>query len=291
MDEHQWLVEQFEANRNHLQAVAYRMLGSLAEANDAVQECWLRLSRANADDVQNLGGWLTMVVARICLDMLRSRKSRREESLDSFVPERIAGRTIDPEQETVLADSVGLALLVVLDTLTPPERLAFVLHDIFAMPFEEIAPVLDRTESAVRKLASRARRRVQGTSITKPLDLTEQRKVVNAFLTASREGSFEDLLTLLDPDIVFRNDAAAVAFGGTPETRGAAATARQFVGRAQGARPMLVNGAIAMAVIRSGRLMMVLQPTIVNGKIAALDAIADPVALGQMRLSILADEG
>src|SRR6266478_4770740 len=232
MDEHDWLAEQFEANRSHLQAVAYRMLGSLSEADDAVQESWLHLSRSDTSGVENLGGWLTTVVARICLDMLRSRNSRREEPLEASVPEPIMSREdgIDPEDEALLADSVGLALLVVLDTLTPAERLAFVLHDVFAMPFDEIAPIVERSETATRQLASRARRRVQGAATVKDADLTYQREVVDAFLAASREGSFD---ALLDPDVVFRHDHTAVPAGASREVRGAASVARQFSGRAQ----------------------------------------------------------
>src|SRR6266699_569338 len=193
MDEHQWLAEQFEANRTHLQAVAYRMLGSLSEADDAIQESWLHLSRSDTSGIKNLGGWLTTVVARVCLDMLRSRNSRREESLEAFVPEPITSREgrIDPEQEALLADSVGLALL---DTLTPAERLAFVLHDIFAMPFDEIAPIVERSPTATRQLASRARRRVRGAATVKGADLTYQREVVDAFLAASRGGNFDALI-------------------------------------------------------------------------------------------------
>lgn len=283
MDEHQWLAEQFEANRGHLQAVAYRMLGSLAEANDAVQESWLRLSRSDTSGVENLVGWLTTVVARICLDMLRLRNSQPEESLDGSLPERFMSREsgIDPEQEALLADSVGLALLVVLDTLTPAERLAFVLHDIFALPFEEIAPVVGRSEAATRKLASRARRRVQGTAIDKDADLTNQRTVVDAFLTASREGSFEALLAVLDPDVVLRADSAS------GEVRGAAAVAKQFSGRAQGARSALVNGAVGIVVVRQGRLFLILKPTIKHGKIVEIEVVADPARLRQLRLSVL----
>ncbi len=271
MDEHQWLAEQFEANRTHLQAVAYRMLGSLSEADDAIQESWLHLSRSDTSGIKNLGGWLTTVVARICLDMLRSRNSRREESLEAFVPEPITSREggIDPEQEALLADSVGLALLVVLDTLTPAERLAFVLHDIFAMPFDEIAPIVERSPTATRQLASRARRRVRGATTVKDPDLTYQREVVDAFLTASREGSFDALLAVLDPDVVF--------------------VARQFSGHAQGARPALVNGAVGLVVARYGRLFLVLSLTIRHSKIVEIDAVADPARLRQLRLSVLDD--
>src|SRR5258707_10014872 len=225
MDEHEWLAEQFEANRTHLQAVAYRMLGSLSEADDAVQESWLRLSRSDTSGIENLGGWLTTVVARICLDMLRTRNARREESLEASAPEPITSRQggIDPEQEVLLADSVGLALLVVLDRLSPAERLAFVLHDVFAMPFDEIAPIVERSETATRQLASRARRRVRGADTVKDADLTANRKVVDAFLAAVRAGNFDALLAVLDPDVVARHDLTAV------EIRGAKAEPRRFV--------------------------------------------------------------
>src|SRR5438132_5079277 len=211
MEEREWLPEQLEANRTHLQAAAYRMLGSPSEADDAVQESWLRLSRSDTSSIENLGGWLTTVVARICLDMLRSRNSRREESLEAAVSESIESREegIDPEQEVLLADSVGLALLVVLDTLPPAERLAFVLHDIFAVPFDEIAPSVERSETAARQLASRARRRGRGGTRVQDVNLTEQRAVVEAFLSAARAGNFEALLAVLDPDVVFRHDRTA----------------------------------------------------------------------------------
>ena len=235
MDEHDWLAEQFEANRSHLQAVAYRMLGSLSEADDAVQESWLHLSRSGTSGVENLGGWLTTVVARICLNMLRSRSSRREEPLEVSVPEPITSQQggIDPEQEALLADAVGLALLVVLNTLSPAERLAFVLHDVFAMPFDEIAPIVERSPTATRQLASRARRRVRGAATVKDADLTYQREVVDAFLAASRAGNFDALLAVLNPDVVFRADLTAVPAGASREVRGALAVARQFSGRAQ----------------------------------------------------------
>jgi RNA polymerase sigma factor (sigma-70 family) len=291
MDEHEWLAEQFEANRSHLRAVAYRMLGSLSEADDAVQESWLHLSRSDTSGVENLGGWLTTVVARICLDMLRSRKSRREEPLEASVPEPITSREggIDPEQEALLADSVGLALLVVLDTLTPAERLAFVLHDIFAMPFDEIAGVVERSPTATRQLASRARRRVRGATTVKDPDLTYQREVVDAFLAASRAGNFDALLAVLDPDVVFRADRTAVSAGASGEVRGAPFVARQFSGRARGARPALVNGAVGVVVARYGRLFLVLRLTIRHGKIVGIDAVADPAHLHQLRLSVLDD--
>jgi RNA polymerase sigma factor (sigma-70 family) len=289
MDEREWLAEQFEANRNHLRAVAYRMLGSLSEADDAVQESWLHLSRSDTSGVENLGGWLTTVVARICLDMLRSRHSRHEESLEASVSEPVTGQQseIDPEQEALLADSVGLALLVVLDTLTPAERLAFVLHDIFAMPFDEIAPIVERSETATRQLASRARRRVRGATTVKDPDLPAQRAVVDAFLAASREGRFDALLAVLDPDVVFRADPTAVAAGASEEVRGAPLVARRFSGRALGARPALVDGAVGLLVTRRGRLFLVLRLTIRHGKIVEIDAIADSTRLHQLQLAIL----
>src|SRR5437667_6879574 len=248
MDEHEWLAEQFEANRTHLRAVAYRMLGDLTEADDAVQESWLHLSRSNTSGVENLGGWLTTFVARVCLDMLRSRNSLREEPLGADVPEPIMSREdgIDPEHEALLADSVGLALLVVLDTLNPAERLAFVLHDLFAVPFDEIAPIVGRSPIAARQLASRARRRVQGAATDSDVDLTRQREVVDAFLAASRSGDFDALLAVLDPDAVLRADQAAVHMGASEEVRGALAMAKQFSGRARAAKLALVNGAIVL---------------------------------------------
>src|SRR5215469_4287055 len=228
--QYQWLAEQFEANRSHLQAVAYRMLGSLSEADDAVQESWLHLSRSDTSGVLNLGGWLTTVVARICLDMLRSRKARREESLETSMPTSTPNHEAgaDPEQEALLADAVGLAMLVVLDTLNPAERVAFVLHDVFAMPFDEIARVVERSETATRQLASRARRRVHGAEATNDPDLTRQHAVVDAFLAASRAGDFDALLALLDPEVVFRADRTAVPAGALAEVHGAPLVARQF---------------------------------------------------------------
>jgi len=288
MDERQWLLEQFEAERPHLRAVAYRMLGSLAEAEDAVQESWLHLSRSNTGGVENLGGWLSTVVARVCLNMLHSRKSRREESLEASTSESITREPggIDPEQEVELSDSVGLALLVVLDTLSPAERLAFVLHDIFAVPFDEIAPIVERSEAATRQLASRARRRVRGATTVKDPDLTSQRAVVDAFLAASREGNFEALLAVLDPDVVFRVDRPAVFAGAPGEVRGAASVARQFLGRTQGVRPALVNGAVGLVGVRHGRLFLVLRFTIRGGKIVEIDTVADPARLHQVRLAV-----
>jgi RNA polymerase sigma-70 factor (ECF subfamily) len=292
MDEHEWLAQQFEANRTHLQAVAYRMLGRLDEADDAVQESWLRLSRSETSEIANLGGWLSTVVARICLDMLRARNARREESLEASASESGTQSSggIDPEQEALLADSVGLALLVVLDTLSPAERLAFVLHDIFAMPFEESARVVDREVPATRQLASRARRRVRGGAMVKDPDLPASRQVVDAFLAAARGGDFNALLTVLDPEMVFRIDGATSPKGLSREVRGAQAVARQFSGRAQGFRTALVNGAVALIVAPRGHLFLVLNLTIRNGKIAEIEAVADPTRLRQFDLAILDDE-
>src|ERR1700682_96045 len=232
MDEHDWLAEQFEAERPHLQAVAYRVLGSLSEADDAVQESWLHLSRSDTSSVENLGGWLTTVVARVCLDMLRSRNSRREEPLETDEPDLIMSSEdgVDPEHEAILADSVGLALLVVLDTLNPAERLAFVLHDLFAVPYDVIAPIVGRSPTTTRQLASRARRRVRGAATVPDADLTREREVVDAFLAASRAGHFDALLAVLDPDVVFRHDRTAVPGSASREVRGAPAVARQFSG-------------------------------------------------------------
>jgi RNA polymerase sigma factor (sigma-70 family) len=285
MDEKKILAEKFDANRSHLRAVAYRMLGSRSEVDDAVQEAWLRLNRSDAGDIGNLSGWLTTVVARVCLDILRSRKSRREEPLGPQVPEPIASPENEPEAE--LADSIGTALLVVLETLTPAERLAFVLHDMFAVPFEEIAPIVGRTAAAARQLASRARRRVQGAPAAPDADVTRQRKVVDAFLAASRGGDFEALLAVLDPDVVFRADAVAVRMGGSPEIRGAAAVAETFKGRAQAARPALIDGAVGIAVIFGGRLRIALNLTIADDRIAVIEAVADPERLRQFDLMVL----
>jgi RNA polymerase sigma factor (sigma-70 family) len=285
MDEKNFLAEKFEANRAHLRAVAYRMLGSRSEVDDAVQEAWLRLSRSDAGEIGNLSGWLTTVVARVCLDMLRSRKSRREEPLGPHVPEPVANP--ENEQEAELADSVGTALLVVLETLAPAERLAFVLHDMFAVPFEEIAPIVGRTPAAARQLASRARRRVQGAPAVADADVSRQRRVVDAFLAASRGGDFEALLAVLDPDVVFRADPIAVRMGGQAEIRGAAAVAETFKGRAQAAKPALIDGAVGLAVIFGGGLRIALNLTIANDRIVAIEAVADPERLGQMDLAVL----
>lgn len=275
MNEKNPLAEQFETNRNHLRAVAYRMLGSHSEADDAVQETWLRLNRADTAEVSNLGGWLTTVVARICLDALRARKSRREEPLGPHVPEPAADQS-SADAEAFMADSVGAALLVVLETLAPAERLAFVLHDMFAMPFEDIAPVVGRSVVATRQLASRARRRVQGASPMEEANLQRDRKVVDAFLAASRNGDFAALLEVLDPEIVFRADPVAVRMGSLAEIHGAAAVAEVFKGRAQAARPALVDGEMGVAVIFGGQLRIVLAVTIEGNRISEINAIADP---------------
>ncbi|MGI8586562.1 MAG: sigma-70 family RNA polymerase sigma factor [Chloroflexia bacterium] len=289
MDEHQWPADQFEANRAHLRAVAYRMLGDAGEADDAVQESWLRLSRSDTSGVENLGAWLTTVVARVCLDILRSRKSRREEPLGAHMPDLLVSRDhgTDPEHEALLADSVGLALLVVLDTLNPAERLAFVLHDMFDVPFDEIAPIVGRSPTTARQLASRARRRVRGASTVPDDDLSRRRKIVVAFLAASRAGDFDALLALLDPDVVFRADPTAVLGGSPGEVRGAPAVAKQFAGRAHGAKPALVNGTVGVVVERRGQLFLVLGLTITRGKIVAIDVVADPDRLRQLDLTLL----
>jgi len=284
----------FEENRTHLRGVAYRMLGSLSEAEDAVQEAWLRLSRADTSGVENLKGWLTTVVARVCLDMLRSRKSRREDQLDANVPEPVATsqQGADPEHEALLADSVGLALLVVLDTLTPAERLAFVLHDMFAVPFDEIGPIVRRSPAAARQLASRARRRVQGAAANRDADLTGQRDVVEAFLAALRGGDFEGLLAVLDPDVVVRADVAGARPGAPSEVRGAQQWARQAIAFSQGARaarPALVNGAVGVVVAPRGRLFRVLEFTMAQGKIVRIDVVGDPTRLRELEIAVLAD--
>ncbi len=293
MNEHDVMAEQFEAQRTHLRAVAYRMLGSLSEADDAVQESWLRLSRSDTSDVANLGGWLTTVVARVCLDMLRSRASRREKPLDALVSEPIMSREdgIDPEREALMADSIGLALLVVLETLTPAERLAFVLHDLFDMPFDEIAPIVGRSPTAARQLASRARRRVrgQGAATDPDADLTHQRAVIDAFLAASRGGDFDGLLAVLDPDVVVRSDRKIMPAGASREIRGASEVARQFVGRAQDAQPALVNGAVGLVWAPGGQPRVVFGFTITRDKIVAIDMLADPARILQLDLAILDD--
>ncbi len=286
MVEHDWLATRFEENRGHLRAVAYRMLGSRSEADDAVQEAWIRLGRSDTSGVENLGGWLTTVVARVCLDMLRSRKARGEEPLGSEAPEEIVSPE-DPEREAVMADSVGLALLVVLETLPPAERVAFVLHDMFDLPFDEIAPIVGRSPAAARQLASRARRRVQGTATAPDADRTRQREIVDAFLAASRDGDFAALLAVLDPDVVLRADGAAVRMGAAAEVRGAPTVAETFTGRAQVAQPALVNGAVGAVWAAGGRPRVVFAFTITRGKISAIDLVADPERLSGLDLKVL----
>lgn len=283
MDERTWLAERFEEHRGHLMAVALRMLGSRSEAEDAVQEAWLRLSRSDTSDVRNLGGWLTTIVGRVCLDMLRSRRSRHEAPLVDRLPELPAARDdgSNPEHEAVMADSVGLALLVVLDSLSPAERLAFVLHDLFAVPFDEIAPIVGRSPAAARQLASRARRRVQGRGATlaAEVDLERRRAVVDAFLAASRRGAFNALLALLDPDVVLRADAAAAEAGAAPEVRGAAAVAATFSGRARAARPVLIDGAPGAVWATGGRPRILFEFTIADGTIAEIRLVGDRARL------------
>jgi len=285
MDERDWLAGRFEEHRIHLRAVAYRILGSLGDAEDAVQEAWLRLSRADTSDVKNMGGWLTTVVARVCLDMLRSRKSRREEPLDAHLPEPIVGAEDgDPEREALLADSLGPALLVVLETLAPAERLAFVLHDMFAVPFDEIATILGRSTAATKMLASRARHRVQGVDAVPDVNPTRQREIVDAFLAASRGGDFDGLLAVLDPDVVLRADGTAVQTGAASEVRGAPAVAGTFAGRARAAQPVLVNGVAGLVWASGGRPRVVFTFTIAGGKIVGIDMVADPDRLRELDL-------
>jgi RNA polymerase sigma factor (sigma-70 family) len=294
MDEREWLADQFEANRSHLRAVAYRMLGSLSEADDAVQESWLRLSRSDTSQVENLRAWLTTVVGRVSLDILRSRRSRREEPLGPHVPEPIVSREdeADPEHEALLADSVGLALLVVLETLSPAERLAFVLHDMFGVPFDEIAPLVERTPAAARQLASRARRRVRGVAPVPDSDVAHQRQVVDAFLAAARDGDFEALVAVLDPEVVLRVDRGAIPAGIPGEFRGAAAVmeqVRSFARLARFAQPALVNGAAGFVVAPRGRPVAVAGFTVEGGKIVEIDLLADPARLRELDLTALED--
>jgi len=290
--ENDWLANEFESNRSRLRGVAYRMLGSLPEAEDAVQEAWLKLSRSDVGNVDNLAGWLTTVVARVCLDMLRTRKARREESLDAGVVEPVerGARASDPEREALLADSVGLALPVVLETLDPAERLAFVLHDMFAVPFDEIAAIVGRSPEASRQLASRARRRVQGSSAVEHGELARQREVVDAFLAAMRGGDVEGLIAVLDPDLVVTSDASAVAPGGAREVRGARAWAKGAVAAARGARfarPALVNGAVGVVVAPQGRLFRVLSFTFKDARISRVEVIGDRGRLEHLDLAVL----
>lgn len=304
MDERGWLIERFEENRPRLRGVAYRMLGSLSEAEDAVQEAWLRLNRSDAGAVENLGGWLTAVVSRVCLDMLRRRKSRREEPIGAQVsePTVVRGECADPEGEAVLADSVGVALLVVLDTLTPAERLAFVLHDLFAMPFDEIGSIVGRSPDAARQLASRARQRVRGAPAPSDAGRGRQREVVEAFLRAARAGDMEGLMAVLDPDAVVRIDAAARIVGvvridapaaeeGTArEVRGASAWVKQFVALSRGLRfvqPALVNGSVGLIFAPGNRLSRALTFTFANARVTRVEVIADPARLRGLDIAVL----
>ncbi len=299
MDERDLLAQRFEENRACQRAVACRMLGSLHEADDAVQEAWLRLSRSDAGGIENLGGWLTTVVARVCLNMLRSRRSRRGESLDEarvgvHVPDPIVSRAdgLDPEHEALLADSVGLALLVVLETLSPAERLAFVLHDTFAVPYDEIAPIVRRTPAAARQLASRARRRMRGAATSTDAGIACQREAVDAFFAASREGDFGALLAVLDPDVVLRIDGGAVRAGLSREVRDVRAVAEQtltFSRLFPFVRPALVNGAAGVVVAPRGRPFAVMGFTVRRGKIVEIDVLADPARLRQLGLAVLGD--
>ncbi|MPY50609.1 sigma-70 family RNA polymerase sigma factor [Streptomyces acidicola] len=300
MAEEELLAERFEEHRGHLRAVAYRMLGSLSEADDAVQEAWLRLSRSDTSDVHSLGGWLTTVTGRVCLDMLRSRRTRREESMDAYetyLPDPVVRSLdrVDPEQEVLQADAVGLALLVVMETLEPAERLAFVLHDMFVVPFDDIAPVVDRSTAATRQLASRARRRVQGSVPASDPDLVRQRQVVDAFLAASRGGDFEALLSVLDPEVVLRADAGALAVGAaaSKQVRGRQPVAEgAFIFRqlSQYARPVLVNGSVGLLTVVDGTPVSVASFTVVDGKITAMHILSDPERLARLGLTALYDD-
>jgi RNA polymerase sigma-70 factor, ECF subfamily len=295
MNEHDSLTAQFEKNRSHLRGVAYRMLGSLHEADDAVQEAWLKLNRSESSEIDNLGGWLTTVVARVCLDMLRARNARREDALDEQIREPAPSPgarkpPLDPEQETMLAEAVGLALLVVLDTLAPAERISFVLHDLFAVPFEEIGSIVGRTPAAARQLASRARRRVQGADTPARADLTPQRKAVDAFLAALRTGDFDALVAVLDPNVIVRSDRIAQPIEAQREIRGAENWARGAITAARGARfaqPALIDGAVGLVVAPKGRLFRVLRFTLANGKIAQIEVIGERERLRQLDLAVL----
>jgi RNA polymerase sigma factor (sigma-70 family) len=296
VDEGEWLADRFEEHRARLRAVAYRMLGSLSEADDAVQDAWLRLSRSGAGEVENLGGWLTTIVARVCLNRLRSRHRRREEPVGVHVPDPLisAEGALQPEEEALLADSVGLALLVVLDTLAPAERLAFVLHDMFELPFEEIAPMVGRSPEAARQLASRARRRVRGAKVPAPdADLSRQRAVVEAFFSAARGGDFDALVAVLDPDVVLRLDTGARRPAASLMIRGASAVARQSLSGLQAAlrvaelHPALVNGAAGVVVTLRGRPLTVMGFAVVDGRIAEIDAVADPDRVRKIAAAVL----
>jgi RNA polymerase sigma factor (sigma-70 family) len=295
MAESEWLEEGFEENRTRLRAVAYRMLGSLAEADDAVQEAWLRLNRSDASAIENLGAWLTTVVARVCLNILRSRNTRREEPVGVHVPDPVIGRPDgkSPEEEALLADSVGLALQVVLETLTPAERLAFVLHDMFDLTFDEIAPIVGRTPVAARQLASRARRRVRGPDVRVPdPDVARQRQIVAAFLAAADRGDFEALVALLDPDVVLRSDAGPALPDLSMVARGAVDVARHALNIHQPeavVRPALVNGAVGAVVTLAGQAVAIVGVTVARDRIAEIDVMADPERLQRLDLTVLDD--
>jgi len=292
VNDDQWLSDRFEEQRAHLRAVAYRMLGSLAEADDAVQEAWVRLQRSRTTDIDNLGGWLTTVVGRVCLNMLRSRRTRREDPVALRIPDPIVAREDgrDPEHEALLADSVGLALQVVLETLEPAERLAFVLHDMFAVPFDEIAPMVGRTPAAARQLASRARRRVQGSAPEPDVDVPHQRRVVDAFFAAARDGDFDALVAVLDPDVVLRSDGGTLRPAATGVVRGAAAVAGRaltFARLSPFVRPALINGVAGVVVVPRGEPFSVMAFTVRGGRIVAIEALSDPTRLRQLDLAVL----
>jgi RNA polymerase sigma factor (sigma-70 family) len=298
MDDQTWLNERFEENRPRLRGVAYRMLGSLSEAEDAVQEAWLRLNRIETNTIENLGGWLTTVVSRVCLDMLRSRKSRREEPIGAPATESsvVLGNATDPEGEVMLADSVGVALLVVLDTLTPTERLVFVLHDLFAMPFEEIGSIVGRSSAAAKQMASRARRRVRGSATPTDAGRARQHEVVEAFLKAAREGDLEGLLAILDPDAVIRIDAAAridappAEAGMARELRGASTWAKQFIALSRGlqyVQPALIDGSVGLIFAPRGKLSKAMTFTFTNAKVTRVEVIGDPARLREFDIAVL----
>jgi RNA polymerase sigma factor (sigma-70 family) len=296
-DSSELLADRFEGHRGHLRAVAYRMLGSFSDADDAVQEAWLKLSRTEGDEISNLGAWLTTVVGRVCLDMLRSRGSRREEPMDPFVPDPVL-RSLepvdDPEREALLADSVALALLVVLETLEPAERLAFVLHDMFAVPFDDIAPIVGRSSAATRQIASRARRRVRASAPEPERDLARQKRVLDAFLAAARGGDFEALVSVLHPDVVLRADSGPLVGGAAASkvVRGAVAVAQQaltFARFAAASRLVLVNGEVGVVAMPEGRPMSVMGATVADGKIVAVHILADPQRLARLDLGELGE--
>ncbi|MDQ0113754.1 sigma-70 family RNA polymerase sigma factor [Paenibacillus harenae] len=295
MNDQNWLVEQFETHRNHLQTVAYRMLGSRSEADDAVQESWIRLIRSNTGEVVNIGGWLTTIVSRVCLDMLRTRKSRRDELVMASAPELVTGHQdgSDPEHEALMADSVGHAMFVVLEKLNPSERIAFVLHDVFALSFSEIALIIGRNEAAARQLASRARRRVQGAeSTSETAELQRKRELVDAFLAAARNGEFEKLLSVLDPNVVLRNDPAFAPVANVPVVRGSEAVfkqVQQFANRARSMMPVLVNGSVGVVAGHLDQPLFILEFTFVDGKIIEIGMIADQARLHGLNIAALND--